>query len=318
LTRETNGAALTAAVVIPTFRREESLCRTIASVLNLRPQPEEIWVIDQTDVHQPDTDRFLERAVERGVKWIRLAAPGVCFARNLGAALAATDVIIYIDDDVLIEKRDFVAAHMRNYLDPRVAAVSGQIVAPNQPVTYVMEVEGEVPQNYGRRVERIHALVGANHSIRRDVILNIASYDESFAGRTYANEDGDLALRLVTCGCRIDFDPDASVVHLHAPTGGNRIIGRDDFPEWTRSVTFFQMALRHYRGLARMREFLKVFRTIAFRKEIARNPVLYPHTLAHALYGFGIALARHATGASTSLTSPGVDELRRRYGVLRQ
>lgn len=300
------------AIVIPTFNRGKVLCNTIESVLSLNPAPNEIWIIDQTPQHEPATEVYLRQACNRGVNIIRLPDPCVCFARNLGAALSSADIIIYIDDDVMIDKSNFVEAHRRNYVNPEIDAVLGQILKPNQKPTNKLETSGHYPQN-SVRVEKIRGLVSANHSIRRSVMLETGGYDERFEGRTYANEDGDLGFRLYEDGYRIDFDPSASLIHLQAPSGGNRITGRDTFPEWTRSVTFFQFALRHYSGWERLRELLRVFRTISLRREHLVQPWYLPGAILHAAYGLWLALGRHKQGFKSSLIFPGAEWLRKQY-----
>lgn len=305
----------TVAVVIPTFRREKTLCDTIESVLRLDPQPHEIYVIDQTPEHEPATETCLMQAVERGVQVVRLPQPAVCFARNLGAALCHSDIIIYLDDDVAIERKDFVEAHRRNYAAAEIQAVWGQILAPDRAVTGRCGDLAQVPQNYAFRVNGIRHLVGANHSIRRRVLLEMGGYDESFEGRTFANEDGDLGFRLYEQGYRIDFDPAASLIHLRAPAGGNRITVRDAFPEWTRSVTFFQFALRHYSGWARIWHILQVFRRIALRRQNLSAPWRLPGAVGHAVCGFWRAWQRHRRGFRSSLLSPGVAYLRQHYAA---
>jgi glycosyltransferase involved in cell wall biosynthesis len=302
------------AIVIPTLNREKVLCDSIESVLKLNPAPDEIWVIDQTAQHEPETEAYLKEAGIKGAKIVQLPESGVCLARNLAAALSGADILIYIDDDVLIDTVDFVEAHRKKYTHPDIHAVWGQIRGPGQDTTDKLENPAQIPQNYAFSVEKINLLISANHSILRNVMLETGGYDEGFAGRTYANEDGDFGLRLYNQGYRIDFEPTASLIHLQAPSGGNRIIGRDSFPEWTRSVTFFQYALRHYTGVRKIGKILKVFRTISFRRENVTKPLYLPLAIVHATYALGLALKRHKRGFKSSLLYPGVEKLRKEYG----
>jgi len=303
------------AIVIPSFNREKFLCDTIESVLKLNPAPDEIWIIDQTLQHDSVTEAYLKDVCNRGVNIIRLPKPSVCFARNLGAALSNADIIIYIDDDVVINRVDFIERHRENYLNPEICAIWGQILKPNQDTTNRIKSSDTIPQNYSFRVKKIKQLVSANHSIRRDIMLETGGYDEGFEGRTYANEDGDFAMRLYKQGYRIDFDPAASLIHLQAPSGGNRIIGRDSFPEWTRSITFFQYALRHYSGWKRIWKIIYIFRLISLRKENIVRPWCLINVFLHAVYGLILALKRHKRGFKSSLISPGVDYLRKKYKI---
>jgi len=98
----------TASIIIATLNRGRVLIDAIESVLKLKPLPDEFWVIDQTDQHESDVELYLKDVQKRGVRVVKLANPGVCFARNLGAALSNTDILIYLDDDVIINDPDFV------------------------------------------------------------------------------------------------------------------------------------------------------------------------------------------------------------------
>lgn len=301
------------AIILPTFKREKVLCDTIESVLSLEPTPNEFWVIDQSSSHSSNTEAYLKEVGNRGVNIVRLPKPCVCFARNLGAALSNSDILIFIDDDVLIDKARFVESHRQKYTETEIDAVWGQIRTPGQEPIDRIEKPNQIPQNYAFPVEKISCLVSANHSIRRNVMLETGGYDEGFAGRTYANEDGDFGLRLFQQGYRIDFEPSASLIHLHAPSGGNRIAGRDSFPEWTRSVTFFQFALRHYSGVQKIKKISAVYRTIALRRENVTRPFILPWAICQATYALGLAFSRHKCGFKSSLFDPGVEQLRRQY-----
>lgn len=303
------------AVLIPTLNREKVLIDTVESVLRLDPLPDEIFVIDQSVNHQPDTESYLQKIKDFGVRVIRLPEPGVCFARNLGAALSNSDIIIYLDDDVIIEDPGFIESHRKNYNNPEIAAVQGQILIPeiSTNIANLGSRNSKDMFEFWSRVENFNSFVTANVSIRRNVLLQTGGFDEGFSGRTYANEDGDFGLRLLGLGYRIDFDPSACLIHLKASSGGNRITGRDAFPEWTRSITFFQFFLRHYKGWLHIWKILTVFRLIALRKENVQKPWRLPNALLHALYAFNIAIKRNKAGFRSSLFKPGVDYLRQKF-----
>jgi glycosyltransferase involved in cell wall biosynthesis len=303
------------AVVIATYNRDEPLRATIGSLLECTPPPDEVWIIDQSDAHDVETEAYFATLSDRGCCRVRLEKASVCFARNLGAALAQSDVVLYLDDDVLIPDRDFIDRHRRNYNDPAVQAVQGQVLENPERLGRRVAVgpDGHVPLIAGGPAEWTDIVVTANFSIRRRVLIESAGYDEGFSGRTYANEDGDFGLRLASQGRRIDFDPEARVIHIRAPMGGNRLTARDSWPEWTRSVTFFQYWLRHGHGRCRYVRLLCVFRLIALRKDKVLRPWLIPHALLSACYGLAVAIGRHRAGLRSSLLSPGAAELRRRY-----
>lgn len=306
---------ISASVVIATLNRDAVLIETINSVLNLNPPPDEIFVIDQSLQHIPTVENFLYNAHKLGVTVIRLPFPGVCYARNLGAALSKSDVIIYIDDDVIISDQLFIENHKKCYINPDVSAVQGQIVEGK--ITYFNSSQelNKFPLNGNETIHTISAFVTANASIRRSVLIDVGGFDEGFSGRTYANEDGDLGIRLNKSGYKIILCLSATLLHLKFQGGGNRITSKDDFPEWTRSVTFFQYALRHYYGIACVARVFFVFRLIALRKDNFRRPWVIPAALIQALYALIIASRRHKAGFKSSLYCPGVDSLRLKFNI---
>lgn len=111
MTTETNDEMkkkiLPVTVVIPTMNRPESLTATVKSYLSASYVPGEIVVVDQSG---KDEDRtIIRKAVEscdacavKGI-YIRLEQPSTTVSRNIGAASASNDIILYSDDDIEVE-----------------------------------------------------------------------------------------------------------------------------------------------------------------------------------------------------------------------
>ena len=121
-------------VVIPTYRREEVLLDTIGGLLKLQSPPAEILVVDQTPVHEQSTDRPLSTLEnQRRIRLIRLTEPSVTHAMNIGLRLASSDVVLFVDDDIVPGPR-LVDAHARAQTKHNI--VAGQVLQP-----------GELPSN---------------------------------------------------------------------------------------------------------------------------------------------------------------------------
>ena len=52
-------------VVVPTYQREQVLCDTIAYLLDLSYPHYELIVVDQTPLHEPQTEQFLQQVMPR-------------------------------------------------------------------------------------------------------------------------------------------------------------------------------------------------------------------------------------------------------------
>jgi cellulose synthase/poly-beta-1,6-N-acetylglucosamine synthase-like glycosyltransferase len=108
-------------VIIPTYCEEETIEGCLKSVLN---QDFDIGRIESivVDSHSPDNTRAV--AKKCADKVIDLKARGVGKARNAGARIAKSPLLLFLDADTLLAS-DFVAEMYRTFADARVVCVSG-------------------------------------------------------------------------------------------------------------------------------------------------------------------------------------------------
>jgi GT2 family glycosyltransferase len=217
------------AVAIPTYNRDEVLLDTLREVLAQEPRADEVLVIDQSENHKPEVQAALDALQAAGeIRYLRQSPPNLPAARNRALRETDCDVVIFIDDDVKLD-RGFVAAHRRNYeADPAVVAVAGRVV---QRLGWGAKrrVPGGrsdlkklfIPLDGTERKEGVANFVGANHSVAVSKATACGGYDERFGG-VALREETDLALRIYYGGGKIVFDPSASLFHLSAPAGGCR------------------------------------------------------------------------------------------------
>src|SRR4051812_40897473 len=93
----------TVAVAIPTYLRGQVLLDTIEQVLAQDPPADEVVVVDQTPDHFPEVRAKLRGWHDAGrIKWVHQATPNLPMARNTALRESTSDVIIYIDDDVVL------------------------------------------------------------------------------------------------------------------------------------------------------------------------------------------------------------------------
>jgi len=210
-----------ATVVIPTYGRGRVLLDTVARVLSLDPQPAELLVIDQTPSHAPEIERDLERRAERGdLRWIRLERPSIPRAMNVGLARARSDVVVFLDDDV-IPRSDLLAVHLKAQRESGATLVAGQVLQPGEEP----DVDPDSPFRFrSARRQWVSEVMGGNFSIRRDLALQIGGMDENFVRAAYGFE-AEFCQRALAAGARILFEPRASIRHLRAESGGTRAWG---------------------------------------------------------------------------------------------
>jgi GT2 family glycosyltransferase len=226
----TGAGAVRVSCIIPTLNRGAVVVRTIEQLFAQTATPEVI-IVDQTAQIDPATKSTLSGwNDEKRIRWVRQIEPNASKARNTGALLAIGDVLLFLDDDIEID-RGFVAAHAANYRDPSVVAVAGQVLETERVVATTLSTNPDdpdigwirFPKNYGARCATTWMASG-NFSIRRAAYLEIGGMDENYVRGAF-REESDFAMRFVKAGCRFQFDPNASITHLgvrQVPGGGAR------------------------------------------------------------------------------------------------
>jgi len=90
-------------VIIATYRRAQSLGRTLATIVAQTRRPEEVVVIDQSpESERSAVEEVIRLAVQSGlsVRLIYCPQPSSTRARNLGLADSSGDWVVFSDDDV--------------------------------------------------------------------------------------------------------------------------------------------------------------------------------------------------------------------------
>jgi GT2 family glycosyltransferase len=294
-------APLPVTVVIPTYGRERVLIETLGHLLGQEPAAAEIIVVDQTFCHDDETRLTLEAwTAQRRLQWLRQAIPSIPKAMNAGLLAAASPVVLFLDDDV-VPGPGLIESHWRNYSEPAIWSVAGQVLQPG---------EGPIDSPAGNRGSGIWADLGfpfnsrtrrfvsncmaGNLSVRRDRSIAVGGFDENFLGAAYRFET-DFARRIASHGGKVLFEPAARIRHLRAVEGGTRSAGdplRSHRPD--HSIGDYYFAFVHgTRWEALAYASLRLRRSIATRYHL-RHPWWIPSKLLGELRGL-IGAMRLAT-----------------------
>ena len=220
-------SAHSVAVVIAAYNEEETILRTVESILASSSQPAQVIVVDDGS-----TDRTLAvlRAADLPPNVQVLTKPngGKASALTLGLEACACDLVLSVDADTLLHP-DALVLLARHFDDPKVGAVAGQVEVGNvcNVVTAWQAVEYRTSQNLDRRayalLNAVSVVPGAVGMWRRSALEEAGG----FTPDTLA-EDMDLTWRVRMLGYRIETEPGA--------------IARTEAPETVRAL--FKQRLR--------------------------------------------------------------------------
>jgi GT2 family glycosyltransferase len=214
-----------ASVIIATYGRDSCLVTTIRSVL-LQDYPDfELLVVDQSSDHAPEVEIFLRNLDDPRYSYHLITPPSLPAARNFGMARASGEIVIYIDDDVLLD-RDFIHTHVKAYeRTERIAAIGGRVRTPDPAISThlrALSADGSWSGGFNFPGEgELETVVGCNMSFRRSALEEIGGFDPSYEGNAL-REESDVCFRLRRQGYQIRYEPRAGLDHLLAPDGGCR------------------------------------------------------------------------------------------------
>lgn len=216
-------------VIIATYTRAALLDECLQ---HLGRQPfaahDEVVVVDNgsTD-HTAAIVAHHQRAFPVPLRLLHEAQPGKSHALARALAVAAGDVLAFLDDDVNVDAA-WLAAIRASMQDPEVALVGGRVV-PRWDASvpaWMKAAPGEHPRlgaplgllDYPREVVELGArtVLGANMAVRRQVFDRVGGFAPHLGklrGTLLSGEDHELCLRVQRAGYRAIYVPHAVVHH---------------------------------------------------------------------------------------------------------
>ena len=207
---------LDVSVVIPTYNRLDTLREVVPTLLasDLPAGRFELLVCDSNSTD--GTAGYLAgvRAEHPNVRHLPGAYGGRAAARNAGIAAAGGAVVVFNDADILASP-DLLSRHLERHRTARRIAVVGWEVQVRNLADYADKRDhpaqrGHLHPPTRRRLSWLYFLTG-NASVRREDLLRVGCFDESFTG--YGHEDLELGYRLAKAGVEIVYEPRAVNYH---------------------------------------------------------------------------------------------------------
>jgi GT2 family glycosyltransferase len=212
-------------VAIPTYRRPESLARTLDSLVDAIDDElaVELLVVDQSDGPVEEHAGARKRLGDR-YRHFQVDPPSLTAARNFALGQATGPVIVFLDDDVLVDP-GLLHGFRDAFADPRVGAVAGRVVTPGAgPSDGLYRLLPYGADRGGLDVDTAgpaYTVQGCNMALRTAAVRQVGGFDTVYAGNAL-REETDLCRRLHRAGWALWYTPEARVTHLHAPDGGCR------------------------------------------------------------------------------------------------
>ncbi|TGD86837.1 glycosyltransferase [Mycolicibacterium sp. CH28] len=223
-------------VVICTRDRTALLESALASVLSADHPDFSVIIVDNA----PRTDatrRYVESLADPRVQLITEPEPGLSRARNAGLLAATTDVVAFVDDDVVVDPA-WLSILVRGFDYGRlVACVSGMVAAGELRTPAQAYFENRVGWSesaeartfeWSRAPEDVplfpfevrHYGTGANFAVDRRVALGLGGFDERLGAGTPVSggEDIDMFFRILRAGWQLVHEPAAIAWHRHRST----------------------------------------------------------------------------------------------------
>lgn len=203
-------------VVVATRDRPTQLVTCLDSLAALAPPADEIVVVDQS------TDERTRAAVAASalprVRYVHQEAVGLSHGRNLGVASTSGELVIFTDDDCVVDRGLVGALTATLARHPDAAVLFGRVDAgPHDPrlgLVPCFPCEAELVVRSGLERSRLGGM-GACMVVRRSVLVALGGFDVWLGvGAPFAAaEETDLAARALAVGHAIVEAPALRVTH---------------------------------------------------------------------------------------------------------
>jgi GT2 family glycosyltransferase len=210
-------------VVIITLNRAKCLQETLISLKEQSYKNYETIL-----VNGPSIDNTEEIVKDFHVRYFHTEKANICVSRNIGIKNSKGDLICFIDDDAIPEKKwlENISRYYSNHRDDKIGAMGGVVF--NEEGTELqfrngfIGIWGEVntmgksdqpyndPKGY-----YFNTVIGVNCAFPKDALLKIRGFDEEIE---YQHDESDVCVRLIKAGYKVVGVPDSIVYHKFAPS----------------------------------------------------------------------------------------------------
>ncbi len=147
---------------------------------------------------------------------------GVTGGRNLALQYASADILVFLDDDCILQNKDALVQLLRSFDEQGFENRETAIVSFK--VLYYSNLQMQINGLPHKRIERYknkekfftYYFAGGAHAIQRKVLLETGNLPEEFF---YGMEEYDLSYRIIDKGYCIKYDSNIVMLHKESPLG---------------------------------------------------------------------------------------------------
>ncbi len=225
-----------ASIIIPTLNRAEQLSRTLNTLVTLdfNNSSYELIVVDNgsTDKSKEVVLSLRDRNPAHTIRYIYDDVPGLLTGRHRGANEAKSELLVFVDDDILADKGWLTAIVNSFEKNAEIQLLGGKCLPAfsKEPPAWLSYFWKELPDggrmltdlslcDYGDKEIQIHPtwVWGLNFSIRKEAFIKCGGFhpDNISAPYQYLQGDGEtgLSFKLLKAGYKAFYNPNALVYH---------------------------------------------------------------------------------------------------------
>jgi len=195
-------------VIIPALNEEEHIGGVIDSI---RTSVDGCFRYEVIVVDNGSSDRTVEIAQKNGAICFQEPGGSISFIRNLGALQAKSDIIVFLDSDVYLQKGwgeriGIVIDKLRN--QPQI--ISGSFCGISEENNWIEQIWFTPRTN---SVEKINYMNSGHLIVHRSLFSKVGGFDPNLE----TGEDYDFCTRARGIGALIENDPKLKVMHAGYP-----------------------------------------------------------------------------------------------------
>lgn len=212
-------------VVIPTYKRPDSVKTLLESLMNQTLPIEKFEVIIVDNNSEDETEQTVKKFISKyknNLFYFLQKKKGAAAARNLGFANAKSEIILFLDDDMIASPallEEHLRFHNKNPEENKCVLGYFETEWNEKDDTFLKflhdsALQNDFPDDSGDDVSYNYFFTG-NISCSSSAIKKVGGFDEGFS--VYGVEDIDLGYRLTVDGNKIYFNKKAFSIHNYNP-----------------------------------------------------------------------------------------------------